>query len=128
MELIAKALAEPRRMRILQDISDFGEPMPCGELCGRHDISQATMSHHVKELENARLIRGTRIGKFVNYTLERDILRAYSKRIADISGISRSKSYEFAVFELDPRRTNCMSGSPGRHTGTRVRRMIRSKI
>jgi DNA-binding transcriptional ArsR family regulator len=56
LELIAKALAEPRRVRILQDISDFGEAMPCGELCGRHDISQATMSHHVKELENAGLI------------------------------------------------------------------------
>jgi len=91
MELVAKALAEPRRVRILQDISEFGEPMPCGELCGRHDISQATMSHHVRELENAGLIRGTRSGKFINYTLERDILRAYSKRIADISGTPRSK-------------------------------------
>jgi predicted transcriptional regulator len=39
--------------------------MPRGELCGRHDISQATMSRHVKELENAGLIRGTRSGKFI---------------------------------------------------------------
>jgi hypothetical protein len=31
MEPIAKALAEPRRMRILQDISEFGEPTPCGD-------------------------------------------------------------------------------------------------
>jgi ArsR family transcriptional regulator len=85
LELIAKALAEPRRVRILQDISNFGEPMPCGELCGRHDISQATMSHHVKELENAGLIHGSRSGKFINYTLGRDTLRAYSERIADIS-------------------------------------------
>ena len=92
IELIAKALAEPRRMRILQDISEFGEPMPCGELCGRHDISQATVSHHVKELENAGLIRGTRSGKFINYTLERDTLRAYSNRIAEISKTKRSKS------------------------------------
>ena len=92
MELIAKALAEPRRVRILQDISEFGEPMPCGALCGKHDISQATMSHHVKELENAGLIRGTRRGKFINYTLERDTLRAYSSRIAEISKTKRSKS------------------------------------
>ena len=92
MELIAKALAEPRRVRILQDISEFGEPMPCGELCGKHDIRQATMSHHVKELENAGLIRRTRRGKFMNYTLERDILRAYSNRIAEISKTKRSKS------------------------------------
>ena len=92
MELIAKALAEPRRVRILQDISEFGEPMPCAELCGKHDISQATMSHHVKELENAGLIHGTRHGKFMNYTLERDVLRAYSKRIAEISRGKRSNS------------------------------------
>jgi ArsR family transcriptional regulator, arsenate/arsenite/antimonite-responsive transcriptional repressor len=92
MELIAKALAEPRRVRILQDISEFGEPMPCGALCGKHDISQATMSHHFKELENAGLIRGTRRGKFMNYTLEREILRAYSKRIAEISRGKRNNS------------------------------------
>jgi ArsR family transcriptional regulator len=65
MELIAKALAE-RRVRILQDISEFGRPMPCGELCGKHDISQARVSHHIKELENAGLIRGPRSGKFMN--------------------------------------------------------------
>jgi hypothetical protein len=29
MELIAKALAEPRLVRILQDVSEFGEQMPC---------------------------------------------------------------------------------------------------
>jgi DNA-binding transcriptional ArsR family regulator len=66
--------------------------MPCGELCGKHDISQATMSHHVKELENAGLIRGTRRGKFMNYSLERAMLRVYSKRIAEISRSKRSRS------------------------------------
>jgi predicted transcriptional regulator len=37
--------------------------MPCGELCGKYDIGQATMWHHVKELENAGLIRASRSGK-----------------------------------------------------------------
>jgi ArsR family transcriptional regulator len=102
MELIAKALAEPRRVRILQDISDFGEPIPCGELCDRHDISHATISHHVKELENAGLIYGRRSGRFINYTLGRDILWVYSKRIADISGTPRSK-FNPAGFAVKPK-------------------------
>lgn len=92
MELIAKALAEPRRVRILQDINKFGDAMPCTALCGLHDISQATMSHHVKELENAGLIRASRNGKFMNYTLERDVLRAYSKRLNDISMAPRREN------------------------------------
>jgi DNA-binding transcriptional ArsR family regulator len=92
IELIAKALAEPRRVRILQDISKFGGPMPCGDLCGMHDISQATMSHHVKELENAGLIRASRKGKYMDYVLERDVLRAYSKRLIDISAVPRNKN------------------------------------
>jgi ArsR family transcriptional regulator, arsenate/arsenite/antimonite-responsive transcriptional repressor len=92
MELIAKALAEPRRVRILQDISEVGGPMPCSDLCGMQDISQATMSHHIKELENAGLIRASRKGKFMDYVLERDVLRAYSRRLIAISTVSRDKN------------------------------------
>lgn len=84
-ELIAKALAEPRRVLILENIGGHGEPMPCAELCTMHDISQATLSHHVKELETAGLIRGTRQGKFMIYELEREVLREYAEGLAGLT-------------------------------------------
>lgn len=81
---ILKALADPRRLEIIERLSACPGPGACSDLRGWLPISAATLSHHMKELEHAGLITVTREGKFANITLRRDIWQAFLASLQQI--------------------------------------------
>lgn len=82
--LISKALADPRRYEILEKLGRAAEHCPCSDIRECIPVTPATLSHHMKELENAGLIDSEREGKFVNYKIRRDVLGAYLDRLAKL--------------------------------------------
>ena len=84
IHLIAKALADPRRLDLLRQIGSCTAATRCENIKNCHPVSAATLSHHMKELETAGLVHAVREGKFVSYTLRRDVLRAYTKTLSDL--------------------------------------------
>ena len=86
IQLIARALADPRRYEILKKISTQRCATPCSSMRDCIDISPATLSHHMKELETAGLVRSEKAGKFVSYFAQTSILKAYLDRLkSDLS-------------------------------------------
>jgi DNA-binding HxlR family transcriptional regulator len=52
--LIAKALGDQRRYEILKRLGERPDALACGAVRDCTGINPATLSHHMKELENSR--------------------------------------------------------------------------
>ena len=76
-----KAMADPIRLRLLSLIASFegGEACVC-DLTGPFDVSQPTISHHLKVLREAGLVGSERRGTWVYYW----VLPAALNRLADL--------------------------------------------
>src|SRR5271168_4926516 len=81
IQRIARALADPHRYEILKKLRSRPCATPCRSVRDCVDVSPATLSHHMKELETAGLVRSAKKGKFVHYVPQMRILRAYLKRL-----------------------------------------------
>lgn len=78
------ALGDPVRLQILSMLADAPE----GEICvcnfvGPIGRTQGTISHHLRILSEAGLVRGDRRGKWVWYSLDR-------RRLSELQGALRA--------------------------------------
>lgn len=73
---ISRALADPRRMEILERIASEPE-VGCAALAEESAVSQPTISHHLKELAIAGLIKPRKEAKFCFYRVDRKVWAQY---------------------------------------------------
>jgi ArsR family transcriptional regulator len=66
---ILQAIAEPTRLAIVRQLASDGEVCACDftDCC---DVSQPTVSHHLKVLREAGVVSGERRGTWIYYRLE----------------------------------------------------------
>jgi ArsR family transcriptional regulator len=80
-----KALADPTRFRMVQEIAEAGE-LSCGAVAERFDVSQPTISHHLKILLEAGLLVQRTEGKHhftsVDKALLADLVAVLPERLA----------------------------------------------
>jgi ArsR family transcriptional regulator len=68
-----KALADPSRFRMVQEIAAAGE-LNCGQVAERFDFSQPTISHHLKILVDAGILCARSEGKHHFVQVDRTLL------------------------------------------------------
>ena len=83
IEKISKALADETRLRIFEAIS-VGEHINCSEIVSMRGVTPATVSHHLKILNDAGLIACRRHGQFVYSEPVPATLTAYANALTKI--------------------------------------------
>lgn len=83
--VICKALGDSNRLQIVQMLSD-GEKCGC-KLLEAFDITQPTLSHHMKILCECGLVNDRKEGKWHHYSLNCDTLQGFKKFIEALSCI-----------------------------------------
>ena len=84
--LICKALGDANRLGIVQMLSD-GEKCGC-ELLERFEITQPTLSHHMKILVECGLVNDRREGKWHYYTLNCEKLTDFKAFIDSLTCVN----------------------------------------
>jgi DNA-binding transcriptional ArsR family regulator len=82
---ISKALGDETRLRIFEAIS-ASDHMNCGDIVSMRGVTRATVSHHLKILNEAGLIVCRREGQFVYSQAVPETIAAYTKTLSKIAG------------------------------------------
>ena len=81
--LVCKALGDSNRLKIVKMLSD-GEKCGC-KLLEAFEITQPTLSHHMKILCECGLVETRREGKWSHYSLNCETLSAFKEFIGTLN-------------------------------------------
>ena len=87
---IAKAVADARRLAILERIAACGDAA-CQSLCEEFPVSQPTMSHHLRVLTEVGLIEMRRDGQYAYYRLRTEVVQAFASTLETRLRVSLSR-------------------------------------
>ena len=77
-----KALSDPARRDILEMLKN--KPLSAGEIAKQFEMTQATVSYHLKVLKKADLIRENRKKNFIYYELTLTVLEELMMWLSDL--------------------------------------------
>ena len=81
--LLFKTLSDPNRLMIVDMLSR-------GELCAcvileKFQITQPTLSHHMKNLCESGLVKGRKVGKWMYYSLDDETVRGFRGFLEEVT-------------------------------------------
>ncbi len=90
---LAKALSDANRLRIVRHLGRGEQSV--NQIAEDLDLSQPLVSHHLKELKRALLVRVERRGPFIFYTLADMEILAILKTLSDLAKTLLSENRSF---------------------------------
>src|SRR5207245_8044194 len=95
IEKISKALADGTRLKIFEAIS-ASKCISCGEIVSMRGVTPATVSHHLRILNEAGLIACRREGQFVYSQAVPETIEAYMRALAKIAHSKKARRHRLA--------------------------------
>lgn len=89
LEKISKALADETRLRIFEAIST-SDRISCGDIVSMRGVTPATVSHHLKVLNEAGLITCQREGQFIYNQAVPATIEAYTRALSKLARGTRA--------------------------------------
>lgn len=83
--LICRALGDSNRLQIIEQLTD-GERCAC-KLLERFEITQPTLSHHMRILCECGLVNVRREGRWSHYSLNRETMNMFRGFVDNLSDI-----------------------------------------
>ena len=82
--IIAKALGHPARVAIIEYLLKVNKCI-CGDIVNELPLAQPTVSQHLKELKNAKIIKGDIEGNTICYCLDEKVIAKLQNYFSNIS-------------------------------------------